>query len=261
MRTTPFSRITETILPCWTSSITSPCASTTSRPRGAATSWPSAELGYGEPYRGPDLFEWEDLRSRRRATTGPRHGTCTSRSWPSSREQVDAWWSADDGRRPSGRRRARPAAAILADYYGAFVRDPDGNSLEAVHHAAAARRREPARPSLDPRPRPDRVAALLRDRGAHGRTTSARRRRTPLPCQERQAFLRVGAGRAGDRERAPRVPGGRPGDRRVLPLRGVDAGFRDNGGPGERPEYHAGYYGAFVLDPDGNNIEAVFHDR
>ena len=31
--------------------------------------------------------------------------------------------------------------------------------------------------------------------------------------------------------------------------------------PGERPEYHAGYYGAFVLDPDGNNIEAVFHDR
>ena len=39
------------------------------------------------------------------------------------------------------------------------------------------------------------------------------------------------------------------------------AGFRDNGAPGERPEYHAGYYGAYVLDPDGNNVEAVFHDR
>ncbi|MEO7336733.1 MAG: VOC family protein [Caldimonas sp.] len=38
----------------------------------------------------------------------------------------------------------------------------------------------------------------------------------------------------------------------------VGAGGRDNGGPGERP-YHPGYYGAFVLDPDGNNIEAVFH--
>jgi catechol 2,3-dioxygenase-like lactoylglutathione lyase family enzyme len=36
------------------------------------------------------------------------------------------------------------------------------------------------------------------------------------------------------------------------------AGGRDNGAPGERP-YHPGYYGAFVLDPDGNNIEAVFH--
>jgi catechol 2,3-dioxygenase-like lactoylglutathione lyase family enzyme len=35
-------------------------------------------------------------------------------------------------------------------------------------------------------------------------------------------------------------------------------GGRDNGGPGERP-YHPGYYAAFVLDPDGNNIEAVFH--
>ena len=36
------------------------------------------------------------------------------------------------------------------------------------------------------------------------------------------------------------------------------AGGRDNGKPGERP-YHPGYYAAFVLDPEGNNIEAVFH--
>ena len=41
----------------------------------------------------------------------------------------------------------------------------------------------------------------------------------------------------------------------------VGAGYRDNGAPGERPVYHVGYYGAFVLDPDGNNVEAVFHDR
>jgi catechol 2,3-dioxygenase-like lactoylglutathione lyase family enzyme len=36
------------------------------------------------------------------------------------------------------------------------------------------------------------------------------------------------------------------------------AGGGDNGPPGERP-YHAGYYAAFALDPDGNNVEAVFH--
>ena len=36
------------------------------------------------------------------------------------------------------------------------------------------------------------------------------------------------------------------------------AGGTDNGAPGERP-YHPGYYAAFLLDPDGNNIEAVFH--
>jgi catechol 2,3-dioxygenase-like lactoylglutathione lyase family enzyme len=39
----------------------------------------------------------------------------------------------------------------------------------------------------------------------------------------------------------------------------ISVGGRDNGGPGLRPQYHASYYGAFVLDPDGNNIEAVCH--
>lgn len=38
------------------------------------------------------------------------------------------------------------------------------------------------------------------------------------------------------------------------------AGGRDNGAPGLRPHYHPNYYGAFVLDPDGHNIEAVCHD-
>ncbi len=39
----------------------------------------------------------------------------------------------------------------------------------------------------------------------------------------------------------------------------LGAGGRDNGAPGPRPHYHANYYGAFVLDPDGHNIEAVCH--
>lgn len=39
----------------------------------------------------------------------------------------------------------------------------------------------------------------------------------------------------------------------------IAAGGTDNGKPGLRPEYHATYYGAFVLDPDGHNIEAVTH--
>lgn len=39
----------------------------------------------------------------------------------------------------------------------------------------------------------------------------------------------------------------------------LSAGARDNGAPGLRPHYHPNYYGAFVLDPDGNNIEAVCH--
>ena len=39
---------------------------------------------------------------------------------------------------------------------------------------------------------------------------------------------------------------------------GLAAGGRDNGAPGER-KYHPGYFAAFLLDPDGNNIEAVYH--
>ena len=40
----------------------------------------------------------------------------------------------------------------------------------------------------------------------------------------------------------------------------IEAGGIDNGPPGLRPVYHADYYGGFVLDPDGNNIEAVCHE-
>jgi catechol 2,3-dioxygenase-like lactoylglutathione lyase family enzyme len=41
---------------------------------------------------------------------------------------------------------------------------------------------------------------------------------------------------------------------------GLGAGGQDNGSPGLRPQYEADYYAAYVIDPDGNNVEAVFHD-
>jgi len=45
------------------------------------------------------------------------------------------------------------------------------------------------------------------------------------------------------------------------PVTAAEAGYRDNGAPGERPMYHPGYYGAYVLDADGNNVEVVNHNR
>src|SRR4051794_29418371 len=42
---------------------------------------------------------------------------------------------------------------------------------------------------------------------------------------------------------------------------GVEAGFQDDGAPGPRPQYGPTYYGGFLLDPDGNSVEAVHHDR
>ncbi|MBI5104985.1 MAG: VOC family protein [Solirubrobacterales bacterium] len=41
----------------------------------------------------------------------------------------------------------------------------------------------------------------------------------------------------------------------------LEAGYADNGAPGERPQYHPGYYAAFVRDPDGANVEVVNHHR
>ena len=41
----------------------------------------------------------------------------------------------------------------------------------------------------------------------------------------------------------------------------TSAGYASRGAPGERPQYHPGYYAAFVFDPDGNNIEVVNHHR
>lgn len=41
----------------------------------------------------------------------------------------------------------------------------------------------------------------------------------------------------------------------------LEAGGKDNGAPGPRPHYHPGYYGAFVIDPDGYNVEAVIHNH
>ena len=43
--------------------------------------------------------------------------------------------------------------------------------------------------------------------------------------------------------------------------RGVDAGYESDGAPGPRPQYDTDYYGAFLLDPDGNSVESVYHGR
>ena len=50
-----------------------------------------------------------------------------------------------------------------------------------------------------------------------------------------------------------------PGEVDAFYRAAMGAGGRDNGAPGPRPHYHKNYYGAFVLDPDGNNVEAVCH--
>jgi len=93
---------------------------------------------------------------------------------------------------------------------------------------------------------------------------------------EGDAYVLFGRGESDDF--ALHTVGGKPGRDRVTTgvhiafiaadadsvMRWHDAalrnGGRDNGAPGVRPEYSGSYYAAFVLDPDGNNVEAVFHE-
>ena len=220
-----------------------------------------AELGYGEPTAAPDLYEWEDLAISAARNDRPATRNLHLALVASSREQVDAWWKAmtaaghpDDGA-PGPRPQYSPT------YYGAFVRDPDGNSLEAVHHGEPRegenrldhlwiRVRDLAESRLFYETVAPAVGLRVRDgdeRRFHvtsGKRSFALVQDEPVTEHVHLAFPAADQATVESFHRAA-----------------VEAGFRDNGGPGERPEYHAGYYGAFVLDPDGNNIEAVFHDR
>jgi len=154
-----------------------------------------------------------------------------------------------------------PRPQYSPTYYGAFVRDPDGNSLEAVHRAEPRegenvldhlwiRVRDLAESRLFYETVAPTVGLRVRDGDAHrfhvkgGSRSFALVQDEPVTENVHLAFP------APDRATVDAFHGA-----------AVEAGFRDNGAPGERPEYHAGYYGAFVLDPDGNNVEAVFHDR
>ena len=217
-----------------------------------------ARLGYGEPYRGDWFYEWEDLaigHEDDRPLTRNLHLALVAHS----REEVDAWWQAMTAAGYPDEGAPGPRPQYSPTYYGAFVRDPDGNSVEAVHHG-------------EPRGGENRLDHLwIR---VHDLVESRLFYETVAPT----VGLRVHDG-APDRFHV--TSGGRsfalvrdepvtenvhlafPAVDRAsvdaFHAAAIEAGFRDNGAPGERLEYHVGYYGAFVLDPDGNNLEAVFH--
>jgi len=176
-----------------------------------------------------------------------------------ARALVDAFWQAgtdagypDDGA-PGERPRYTPG------YYGAFLRDPDGNSAEAVHHDDVRRGGCIDHLWIGVRD----LAASEAFYAAISRHTGLRPgRRWEHGVQFRGAwatFSLVADGRAPTENLHLAFPAP---DRRTVQefhAAAVAAGHESNGEPGERPEYHPGYYAAFVLDPDGNNIESVFH--
>jgi catechol 2,3-dioxygenase-like lactoylglutathione lyase family enzyme len=209
-----------------------------------------------------EFVEWDEFGFLERR----RHEPPTTRLHigfaAATRELVDAFWRAgvDAGYRSDGEPGPRPRYS--PDYYGGFLLDPDGNSVEAVHHGSTH-----ARGLIDHLWL--RVTDLVAARDFYALVGEhAGYRLHAEPEEPPRAHFR------GDRGSFSVVRDGGPtwNAHIAFPARDnatvdafhaalVGAGYRDNGAPGERPHYHPGYYGAFVLDPDGNNVELVCHNR
>ena len=208
----------------------------------------------------PTLVEWGDFSiaqagEERAVTTGLHIGFAAP-----APEHIEAFWRAgvDAGYRDDGAPGPRPQYG--EDYLGAFLLDPDGNSAEAVWHddlreggidhlwirvadrAASRRFHETIGPHAGYREVSDHPDRTQYSRGPHqgcfsivdGPPTSPFHVAFDVPDRPTvDAFHRTA----------------------------TQAGYEDHGAPGVRPEYHPGYYGAFVLDPDGHNVECVHHTR
>jgi catechol 2,3-dioxygenase-like lactoylglutathione lyase family enzyme len=178
-----------------------------------------------------------------------------------SRKSVDGFWQAgvDAGYRDAGAPGVR--AQYRPDYYGAFLLDPDGNSAEAVDHDDTRRGGNIDHLWIG-------VADLGRADAFYrtiARHTGLRPGRSWEAGQQFRGawatFSLVADGRRPTEDLHIAFPA--PDRRTVEDFHrvAVEAGYVSNGEPGERPQYGPGYYAAFVLDPDGNNIESVFRGR
>ena len=178
-----------------------------------------------------------------------------------SREHVDRFYQAgiDAGFSSDGAPRERPE--YMPGYYGAFLLDPDGNSIEAVHHDDVRRGGVIDHLWIGVRDL-ERSAAFYRVIAPHTGLRAGTIDNGRLQMRGPWAtFALVADGRPPTTglHFAFTVP-----DRETVKdfhAAAVAAGYIDNGAPGIRPNYSPGYFGAFVLDPDGNNVEAVAHER
>jgi catechol 2,3-dioxygenase-like lactoylglutathione lyase family enzyme len=208
----------------------------------------------GERTDAEHFHEWGDfsISDRGDQTSGLHVGFAAQ-----SPEHAEAWWEAMTAAGAEDDGRPGPRPEYGSTYYGAFVRDLDGNSVEAVHHETT----NPETGAID------HLWIRVRDLAPAKRFYEAVAAATGAEARDRGERLQVVTGSGtfslleGPPARNVHLALGVSDEPTVEAFHraALAAGGRDNGAPGLRPEYSAGYYGAFVLDPDGNNIVAVHH--
>ena len=216
-------------------------------------------LGINKSSSAGEFDEWDDFsvaaaNERHPATRRVHIGFVAP-----SPAHVDEFWRAGTaaGYRDDGAPGPRPEYGV--SYYGAFLLDPDGNSAEAVRHDELRRGGSVDHVWM-------RVADLGLAREFYelvGRHAGFRLDRDlPGRAQFAGASGSFSVLRGPPSEHAHLAfPVGEDAEVDEFHRALIAAGHRDNGAPGLRPQYHEGYYAAFVLDPDGNNIELVNHNR
>jgi len=210
-----------------------------------------------EPSRvSEDRVEWDDFAVASTDAAVPPTRELHAAFVAASRDRVDAFWNAGiaSGYRDGGAPAERPQ--YTPRYYGAFLRDPDGNSVEAVHHADVRRGGHI-----------DHLWIGVRDLGA-----SISFYTTIMPCVGLREGRRWEAGRQfrGAWATLSLVADGRPAtehlhlafpapDRRAVEdfhATATGAGYRSDRSPGE--DAILSVYAASVLDPGGTRVESVF---
>ena len=218
-----------------------------------------AAIGTKLDYSKDDGCEWDDfgLIDDGRPATRNLHIAF----WVPTIELVHDFHAAGTGAGYESDGAPGPRTQYTPDYYGAFLKDPDGNSVEAVNLAS-----QPMEPG-----KIDHVWLRTRDLAAVKRFYEAVGAFTDVKlADETPDRVSYHSGPTA----FSYVTGGEPSENVHIAFSAntneqVDAfheaattaGYTDNGAPGVRAVYHPGYYGAVVLDPDGHNIEVVNHNR
>jgi catechol 2,3-dioxygenase-like lactoylglutathione lyase family enzyme len=216
-------------------------------------------LDIEQTHCGRDFTEWADFSLTQADDEDPVTRRLHVAFVAPSRAHVDEFWrvGTEAGYREDGAPGPRPQ--YREDYYGAFLLDPDGNSAEAVHHGAL--RQGGAIDHLWIR-----VADVAAAQHFYETVAAHAGFRLRHDSAERAQF----AGESGSFSLVAGTPTQHvhlafpaPDNSTVESFHraAIEAGYRDNGPPRERPIYHHGYFGAYVLDPDGNNVELVNHNR